>query len=78
MSRLQLAIDVADLDEAVAFYSQMFSAEPTKVRPGYANFAIDEPPLSWYLTRTPTVVAQSTIWESKSTMYGQCMKRKHE
>ena len=45
MSRLQLAIDVADLDEAIAFYSQMFSVEPTKVRPGYANFAIDEPPL---------------------------------
>ena len=53
MSRLQLAIDVADLDEAIAFYSQMFSVEPTKVRPGYANFAIDEPPLKLVLNENP-------------------------
>ena len=50
MSRLQLAIDVANLDEAIAFYSKMFSSEPSKVRPGYANFAIEEPPLKLVLT----------------------------
>ena len=50
MSRLQLAIDVANLDEAIEFYSKMFSSEPSKVRPGYANFAIEEPPLKLVLT----------------------------
>ncbi|MBA51582.1 MAG: glyoxalase/bleomycin resistance/extradiol dioxygenase family protein [Acidimicrobiaceae bacterium] len=49
MSRLQLAIDVANLDEAIKFYSKMFSSEPSKVRPGYANFTIEEPPLKLVL-----------------------------
>ena len=49
MSRLQLAIDVANLDEAIEFYSKMFSSEPSKVRPGYANFTIEEPPLKLVL-----------------------------
>ncbi len=49
MSRLQLAIDVANLDEAIEFYSRMFSSEPSKVRPGYANFTIEEPPLKLVL-----------------------------
>ena len=49
MSRLQLAIDVGNLNEAIAFYSKMFSTEPTKVRPGYANFAIEDPPLKLVL-----------------------------
>ena len=40
--RLQLALNVRDLDEAVAYYSKLFAAEPHKVRPGYANFAIDD------------------------------------
>ena len=60
MSRLQLAIYVADLDEAVAFYSQMFSAEPAKfVRVTPTSLSANSQ--SWYLTRTPTVAAQSTI-----------------
>ncbi len=49
MSRLQLALDVDDLDASVAFYSRLFGAEPAKVRPGYANFAIAEPPLKLVL-----------------------------
>ena len=49
MSRLLLAIDVANLDEAIEFYSKMFSSEPSKVRPGYANFTIEEPPLKLVL-----------------------------
>ncbi|MFL2988071.1 MAG: ArsI/CadI family heavy metal resistance metalloenzyme [Candidatus Poriferisodalaceae bacterium] len=49
MSRLQLAIDVANLEEAIQFYSRMFSSEPSKVRPGYANFTIEEPPLKLVL-----------------------------
>lgn len=49
MSRLQLALNVSDLDEAVEFYSAYFSTPPAKVRPGYANFAIDNPPLKLVL-----------------------------
>ena len=40
MSRLQLAIDVADLDRAVDFYSRLFNTKPAKVRPGYANLSL--------------------------------------
>jgi catechol 2,3-dioxygenase-like lactoylglutathione lyase family enzyme len=47
--RLQLAIDVSDLDEAIDFYSKMFATQPAKVRPGYANFAIEQPPLKLVL-----------------------------
>jgi lactoylglutathione lyase len=49
MSRLQLALNVSDLDEAVSFYSKFFNTEPAKIRPGYANFAITEPPLKLVL-----------------------------
>lgn len=49
MSRVQLSINVSDLDTAVAFYSRLFGAEPAKLRPGYANFAIDDPPLKLVL-----------------------------
>jgi catechol 2,3-dioxygenase-like lactoylglutathione lyase family enzyme len=49
MSRVQLALNVADLDASVAFYSKLFGTEPAKRRPGYANFAITEPPLKLVL-----------------------------
>lgn len=49
MSRLQLALNVSDLDAAIDFYSKYFKTQPAKVRPGYANFAIDEPPLKLVL-----------------------------
>jgi predicted enzyme related to lactoylglutathione lyase len=49
VSRLQLVLNVSDLDEAIDFYSRYFRTSPTKVRPGYANFAIDEPPLKLVL-----------------------------
>ncbi|MHB1583873.1 MAG: ArsI/CadI family heavy metal resistance metalloenzyme [Acidimicrobiales bacterium] len=49
MSRVQLALNVGDLGEAIAFYSKLFGAGPAKVRPGYANFAIAEPPLKLVL-----------------------------
>ena len=49
MSRIQLAINVSDLDAAVVFYSKLFGTEPAKRKPGYANFAIDEPPLKLVL-----------------------------
>lgn len=49
MSRVQLALNVDDLDRAVAFYATLFGAEPAKRRPGYANFAIEQPPLKLVL-----------------------------
>jgi catechol 2,3-dioxygenase-like lactoylglutathione lyase family enzyme len=49
MSRVQLALRVADLDASVDFYSRLFNAAPAKRRPGYANFAIAEPPLKLVL-----------------------------
>jgi catechol 2,3-dioxygenase-like lactoylglutathione lyase family enzyme len=49
MSRVQLALRVADLEASVAFYAKLFGAEPAKRRPGYANFAIAEPPLKLVL-----------------------------
>ena len=49
MSRVQLALRVADLEASVAFYTTLFGAEPAKRRPGYANFAIAEPPLKLVL-----------------------------
>jgi catechol 2,3-dioxygenase-like lactoylglutathione lyase family enzyme len=49
MSRVQLALNVSNLDDAVSFYSKLFATEPAKRRPGYANFAIAEPPLKLVL-----------------------------
>src|SRR5207253_9056731 len=49
MSRIQLALNVSDLEQAIGFYSKLFGAEPAKRRPGYANFAIAEPPLKLVL-----------------------------
>jgi SAM-dependent methyltransferase len=51
--RIQLALNVRDLDEAVAFYSKMFDAKPNKRKPGYANFAIEQPPLKLVLFELP-------------------------
>src|SRR5215831_2625138 len=53
MSRVQLALNVNDIDEAVSFYTKLFGAEPAKRRPGYANFAIDQPPLKLVLLENP-------------------------
>ena len=47
--RVQLALNVNDLNESIAFYSKLFGTEPAKVRPGYANFAIADPPLKLIL-----------------------------
>ncbi|HJQ42954.1 MAG TPA: ArsI/CadI family heavy metal resistance metalloenzyme [Jatrophihabitantaceae bacterium] len=53
MSRIQLALNVDDLDASVAFYTKLFGTEPAKVRPGYANFAVTEPPLKLVLIENP-------------------------
>jgi hypothetical protein len=54
VSRIQLALNVADLDEAITFYSRLFATEPAKVRPGYANFAVADPPLKLVLIEDAT------------------------
>jgi catechol 2,3-dioxygenase-like lactoylglutathione lyase family enzyme len=53
MSRVQLALNVDDVDVAVEFYSRLFRTEPAKRRPGYANFAVADPPLKLVLIETP-------------------------
>ncbi|MDX6372019.1 MAG: hypothetical protein QOD98_1007 [Nocardioidaceae bacterium] len=53
MSRLQLAINVDDLETSIDFYRRLFATEPAKVRPGYANFAVAEPPLKLVLIENP-------------------------
>jgi catechol 2,3-dioxygenase-like lactoylglutathione lyase family enzyme len=53
VSRVQLALNVADIDEAIAFYAKLFGTEPAKRRPGYANFAVDSPPLKLVLVENP-------------------------
>jgi len=53
MSRVQLALNVDDLGTAVAFYSKLLGAEPAKLRPGYANFAVADPPLKLVLLENP-------------------------
>jgi catechol 2,3-dioxygenase-like lactoylglutathione lyase family enzyme len=53
VSRLQLALNVDNIDESVDFYSKLFGTEPAKRRPGYANFAITQPPLKLVLLENP-------------------------
>jgi catechol 2,3-dioxygenase-like lactoylglutathione lyase family enzyme len=53
MSRVQLALNVDDLEAAITFYTKLFATEPAKVRAGYANFAIAEPPLKLVLIENP-------------------------
>lgn len=59
MSRVQLALNVANLDEAIEFYSTLFATEPAKVRPGLANFAVADPPLKLVLIENAAAVAGS-------------------
>ncbi len=59
MSRVQLVLNVAHLDEAVRFYSKLFATEPAKVRPGYANFAVADPPLKLVLIEDATAAPGS-------------------
>ena len=53
MSRVQLAINVDDLETSIDFYRRLFATEPAKVRAGYANFAVAEPPLKLVLIENP-------------------------
>jgi len=53
VSRIQLALDVEDIEAATAFYAKLFATEPAKTRPGYANFVITDPPLKLVLLENP-------------------------
>ena len=61
MSRVQLALNVNDIDEAVEFYSKLFGTEPAKRQPGYANFAIADPPLKLVLMEDHTARGHGTV-----------------
>jgi catechol 2,3-dioxygenase-like lactoylglutathione lyase family enzyme len=61
MSRVQLALNVSDIDEAVEFYSKLFGTEPAKRRPGYANFAVADPPLKLVLMEDVTERGHGTV-----------------
>jgi catechol 2,3-dioxygenase-like lactoylglutathione lyase family enzyme len=56
-SRVQLALNVTDLDAATSFYRELFGVEPAKQRPGYVNFAITDPPLKLVLFHNPDAVS---------------------
>jgi catechol 2,3-dioxygenase-like lactoylglutathione lyase family enzyme len=61
VSRVQLALNVADIDAAIDFYSKLFAAEPAKRRPGYANFAIADPPLKLVLIEQANARGRGTV-----------------
>lgn len=75
MSRVQLALNVDDLDEAVTFYSTLFNTEPAKLKDGYANFVIAEPPLKLVLFRNPgqggTINHLGVEVESSATVHSE-------
>jgi catechol 2,3-dioxygenase-like lactoylglutathione lyase family enzyme len=80
MSRIQLALNVDDLDASIAFYTGLFDTAPAKTRPGYANFAVAEPPLKLVLIENPgqggsvnhlgVEVADTTTVEQTQTRLG--------
>ena len=72
--RLQLALNVEDIDEAVEFYSKLFGVEPAKRRDGYANFAVDEPPLKLVLFETAGEGGRSTTSASKPRPRTKCSR----
>jgi catechol 2,3-dioxygenase-like lactoylglutathione lyase family enzyme len=75
MSRVELALNVDNLDEAVTFYSKLFNAEPAKRKDGYANFAITDPALKLVLLENPgkggTVNHLGVEVESSETVHGE-------
>ncbi|TDL07255.1 glyoxalase/bleomycin resistance/dioxygenase family protein [Mycolicibacterium obuense] len=75
MSRIQLALNVDDLDEAIAFYSALFDTTPAKVKPGYANFAVADPPVKLVLIENPghggTINHLGVEVDSSDTVHGE-------
>jgi catechol 2,3-dioxygenase-like lactoylglutathione lyase family enzyme len=75
MSRVQMALNVDNLDKAITFYSKLFNTEPAKVKPGYANFAVAEPPLKLVLIENPsqggTINHLGVEVDSSDTVHGE-------
>lgn len=75
MSRVQLALNVDDLEASIAFYSKLFNTTPTKVKPGYANFAIAEPALKLVLLENSgeggTINHLGVEVDSSETVHGE-------
>jgi catechol 2,3-dioxygenase-like lactoylglutathione lyase family enzyme len=82
MSRAQLALNVDDLDEAIAFYSKLFNTAPAKVKPGYANFTVTEPPLKLVLIENPghggTLNHLGVEVESSDAVHGEIARLTNE
>jgi lactoylglutathione lyase len=82
MSRVQLALNVDNLDEAVTFYSKLFNTQPAKLKDGYANFAIAEPPLKLVLLRNPghggTINHLGVEVESSETVHAEIARLARE
>lgn len=82
MSRAQLALNVDDLGEAVTFYSKLFGVQPAKLKPGYANFAIAEPPLKLVLLENPgkggSINHLGVEVESTEKVYAEIARLTHE
>ncbi len=79
VSRVQLALNVSNIDAAIDFYSKLFATEPTKRQPGYANFAITEPPLKLVLIENPqsggaVSAVPSIIWVLKCPRQKRCKR----
>jgi lactoylglutathione lyase len=79
---VQLALNVPDIEEAVAFYSKLFATEPHKRKPGYANFAIADPPLKLVLFEKAgadsrlnhlgvEVMSSDEVWEHQQRLAGE-------
>jgi hypothetical protein len=82
VSRVQLALNVPNIDDAVAFYSKLFATEPNKRKPGYANFAIADPPLKLVLFEKAgadgrlnhlgvEVASSDEVWAHQSRLSGE-------
>lgn len=82
MSRVQLALNVDDLGEAVTFYSKLFNTEPAKLKDGYANFAVAEPPLKLVLIENPghggTLNHLGVEVETSETVHAEIARLKDE
>lgn len=87
--RVQLALNVRDLAQSIDFYSKMFGIAPAKVRPGYANFAVADPPLKLVLFESPTaadrinhlgveVFDQAEVETAKSRLVAADLERRDE
>ncbi|MET0191176.1 MAG: ArsI/CadI family heavy metal resistance metalloenzyme [Pseudonocardia sediminis] len=82
MSRVQLALRVSDLDASIAFYRSLFGVEPAKTRPGYANFAVADPPLKLVLIQgdadRPTVMDHLGVEVETTAEVGEATDRLSE